>query len=38
MGLLLLDALIEGFDMIEAGFEETGIGGIAIGGDTFKED
>lgn len=38
MSLLLLDALIEGFDMVEAGFEKTGIGGVAIGGDAFEED
>lgn len=34
----MLDALIEGFDMVEAGLEETGFRGIAIGGDAFEED
>lgn len=34
----MLDALIEGFDMVEAGFEETGVGGVAIRGDAFEED
>lgn len=33
-----MDALIEGFDMVEASFEETGVGWVAIGGDAFEED